>query len=60
VYDDYMKRRTTLSDHVTHSDVTAGYSGVVVTELADYEEYDSTVSTATGESTVPYVHINHK
>jgi hypothetical protein len=55
-----MKRRTTLSDHVTHSDVTAGYSGVVVTELADYEEYDSTVSTATGESTVPYVHINHK
>ncbi len=29
-------------------DVTASYSGVVVTELADYEEYDSTASTSPG------------
>ncbi len=47
-----MKRRSSLGSTVpdvsTAGDVTASYSGVVVTELADYEEYDSTASTAAG------------
>ena len=32
-------------------DVTASYSGVVVTEMADYEEYDSTATTSSGKLT---------
>ena len=52
VYDDYMKRRnsmsSTLPDMITASDVTSSYPGSVVTDLADYEEYDSTASTASG------------
>ena len=53
VYDDYMKRRnsmsSTLPDMITASDVTSSYPGSVVTDLADYEEYDSTASTASGK-----------
>jgi len=30
--------------------VTSSYSGIVVTELADYEEYDSTAGTPPGKS----------
>ncbi len=50
VYDDYMKKRSTITtpDGGVTNDVTASYSGVVVTELADYEEYDSTSSTSPG------------
>ena len=46
-----MKKRSsmsTLPDMMTASDVTVSYSGVVVTEMADYEEYDSTAATSTG------------